>query len=124
MLVLGGMTMKMIHVTIQTKSFDKELEFYQDVVGLQIMTDLRPMGRNMIFLADRQGDTEIEIIENPNADNSGNEHFSIGFKTDDVNAKHSELEEKGFDVSPMINPMPQVQFFFVKDPAGVSVQFM
>lgn len=32
--------------------------------------------------------------------------------------------ETGLDVSPMISPMPQVQFFFVTDHAGVNVQFM
>ncbi len=116
--------MKMLHVTIQTNKFDEEVNFYQDVAGLQIVNDLRSSGRNLIFLADEKGDTEIEIIENPDAEESGNPNISIGFQTDDVLAKHQELTEKGMNVTPMISPMPQVQFFFVKDPAGVSVQFM
>jgi len=35
-----------------------------------------------------------------------------------------ELIRMGLEVSPMISPAPQVHFFFVKDPAGVNVQFM
>ena len=116
--------MKMLHVTIQTSKFEDELNFYTDNVGLKIIRDMRPLGQEMIFLADEEGDTEIEIIGKPDVVDSGNENLSIGFRTDDVETKHKELSDKGIAVSPMINPVPQVKFFFVKDPAGVNVQFM
>ena len=116
--------MKLLHVTIQTGKFEEELHFYEEVVGLQIVRDMRPHGRNMVFLANEECETEIEIIENPDADNAGNKNLSIGFLTGDVLAKREELLAAGMEVTPMIRPNPQVQFFFVKDPAGVSVQFM
>lgn len=116
--------MRMLHVTIQTTKFEDELQFYQEVVGLKVIRDMRAAGRNMIFLADNDGVTEIEIIENPEAKPIQNESISVGFKTDDVVKKHEELEALGFEVSKMIKPNPNVQFFFVKDPAGLSVQFM
>ena len=58
------------------------------------------------------------------AADSGNPNFSIGFHTDDVEGKREALEAAGYDVTPMITPMPDVKFFFVKDPAGVTVQFI
>ncbi|MBR2576603.1 MAG: VOC family protein [Firmicutes bacterium] len=116
--------MKMLHVTIQTNRFEEEMKFYQEVVGLKLSGDMRPRGKNLVFLSDEEGATAIEIIENPGAENSGNENLSVGFKTDDVEAKREELLAAGFDVTPMISPMPQVKFFFVKDPAGMRVQFM
>lgn len=116
--------MKMFHVTIQTEKFEDELQFYMDTIGLKVITDMRPLGRNMIFLADQEGDTEIEIIENPAAKPIENGFLSVGFKTDDVLKKYEELKASGIAVSPMMKPAPNVQFFFVKDPAGVSVQFM
>ena len=58
------------------------------------------------------------------AENAGNEFLSIGFRTQDVEAKREELLEKGLNVSPMVSPGPQVKFFHVTDPAGVRVQFM
>ena len=82
------------------------------------------MGRNMVFLANEEGETEIEIIEVPEAADAGNENLSIGFLTDDVAAKREELSALGLKVSPMISPNPKVSFFFVKDPAGVRIQFM
>ena len=116
--------MKMLHVTIQTNKFEDELLFYQKIIGLQVVRDMRPMGRNMIFLANAEGETEVEIIEVPDAENAGNSYLSIGFLTDDVFAKHEELTAMGLQTTPMISPNPQVHFFFVTDPAGVKVQFM
>ena len=68
--------------------------------------------------------SEIEIIEKSNTDFAGNDNLSIGFKTDDVVAKYEDLKSKGLEVSEMIQPNPFVKFFFVKDPAGVNVQFI
>ena len=116
--------MKMLHVTIRTEKFEEELKFYQEIVGLRITKDMRTMGRNMVFLANEQGETEIEIIDTPDAGNAGNDNLSIGFQTEDVMKKREELIVLGLEATPMISPAPQVQFFFVKDPAGVTVQFM
>lgn len=116
--------MKIRHVTIQTASFEKEIQFYEKYAGLKIQRDMRPMGRNMVFLSDAEGDTEIEIIENPDAVNSGNENLSIGFQTDDPDAICQVLTEEGFSPSPFVSPAPTVRFFFVTDPAGVKVQFI
>lgn len=113
-----------IHVTIQTDKYDEELEFYEKTAGLQVIRDMRSMGRKMVFLADADGDMEIEIIGNPNAVSAGNQHLSIGFQAENLQALYDALTAAGMDVSPMVEPAPHVRFFFVKDPAGVSVQFM
>jgi len=116
--------MKMLHVTIQTKNFEEEIKFYQEQVGLVMQNDMRPMGRNMVFLANGEGETQVEIIENTESTNAGNQFISVGFATEDVAGKRDELRVLGFEVTPMINPAPGVEFFFVTDPAGVKVQFM
>ena len=116
--------MKMLHVTIQTDKSEEEVKFYREIAGLEIVRDMRPAGRNMVFLANGEGETEIEIIEAPNAENAGNEFLSIGFRTADVDAKREELVKLGMEAGPMVSPNPQVRFFFVKDPAGVTIQFM
>lgn len=116
--------MKFLHVTIQTEKFDEEVAFYEKYVGLSIQQDMRPIGRNMLFMADDADGTQIEIIEKEGASDSGNENISIGFKAQDLDAKREELIKGGFAPTPFISPMPQVRFFFVKDPAGVNVQFM
>ena len=116
--------MKLLHVTIRTGRFDEELAFYRDIAGLTIIRDMRPMGRQMVFLANAPGETEIEIIGTPDAGDAGNRYLSVGFQTDDVFKKREELAAKGLEPTLMVSPAPGVNFFFVKDPAGVTVQFM
>ncbi len=116
--------MKLMHVTIRTDKFEEEVNFYKEVAGLQITRDMRPMGRDIVFLANNEHATEIEIIKDEEAKDAGNDNISIGFKSDDLVRKMEELEEKGIRTSGLIKPSPMVKFFFVTDPAGVKVQFM
>lgn len=116
--------MQLLHLTIQTAKFTEELDFYQNIIGLKIVNEMHAPGRAIVFLANAEGDTAIEIIDNPDAEDAGNANLSIGFKTEDVHAKRQELIDKGFEATPVISPAPGVEFFFVKDPAGVSVQFI
>ena len=116
--------MKMLHVTIRTNKFADELAFYSDIVGLRIIRDLRERGRGIVFLADKEEDTCIELIDSPDAGDAGNPFLSVGFETGDVVKMREKLISLGMEVSPMESPMPHVNFFFVKDPAGVTVQFM
>ena len=114
---------KMLHVTIQTNRFEEEIAFYEKEVGLTLQRDMRPK-KALVFLANAEGDTCVEVLRNPEAEQSGNPNLSIGFQADDVTAKREALIAAGYEVTPMISPMPEVQFFFVKDPAGVNVQFI
>ena len=115
--------MKMLHVTIQTNQFESEIEFYEKEVGLTIQRDMRPV-KDLAFLANGEGETCVEVLRNPDAEDAGNQNLSIGFKTEDAEKKREELIAAGYDVTPMISPMPDVKFFFVTDPAGVRVQFI
>ena len=116
--------MKMMHITIQTKNFDEEIKFYLEVIGLAIQREMNGMGRHIVFLGDNEGGMPIEIIDRPDAENSGNQFLSIGYKTEDVVKMREMLLAKGYEVSEMMSPVPQIQFFFAKDPAGVTIQFM
>ena len=107
--------MKMLQVTIRTSKFAEELAFYRDIVGLKIVRDLREKGRAIVFLAD---------VDTPGGDDAGNRLLSIGFDSGDTEKMREKLLEAGMEVSPIESPAPNVRFFFAKDPAGVTVQFM
>lgn len=115
--------MKMIHVTIYTASMEESIKFYENIVGLKIQIDMRPFGTNIVFLAETDSDTKIELIEDAEKAYKGN-GISIGFNAGDVEAKRNELIAAGVETSPLIMPNPQVKFFFVKDPNGVDIQFI
>lgn len=116
--------MKLVHVTIQTKNFEEEINFFEKHVGMEIENRFQGTGKNIVFLTSGEGGSNIEIIENQNAENSGNDNISLGFESEDVEKKREELIAAGYEVTPMISPMPEVKFFFAKDPAGVTIQFM
>lgn len=116
--------MKIAHITIQTRHFEKELHFYETYVNMKVQRDMRPAGRNMVFLAEKDGDTEVEIIEKLDAEDSGNVNLSIGFHAEDLDLLRDKMINDGFEVTPFITPAPKVRFFFVKDPAGINVQFL
>lgn len=115
--------MKLVHVTILTSHFEEELAFYREICGLSVVRDVRP-ARNMVFLADTPDASCIEIIENAEAEDAGSAYLSVGFHCDDVEAKREELMKAGWEVSEMVTPNPHTKFFYVKDPAGVRVQFI
>ena len=115
--------MKFIQVTIRTAAFEEEIRFYQEIAGLTIVRDARP-GRQMVFLADQQGDTCVEILEAEGVKDAGSAYLSIGFQVADAEAMRGDLMAKGLEATEMIQPSTTAKFFYVKDPAGVSVQFL
>ena len=116
--------MKMRHVTINTSCFEEEIEFYRSIAELKVVREMHGPDRDIVFLANAEGETEIEIINTPEALCAGTEYISIGFHAEDVEGKREELAAKGFDPTPIRDVGGGTRFFFVKDPAGVRVQFI
>ena len=115
--------MKMVHVTINTSKLEESIKFYEEIVGLKIVRDLRGHGpAKIVFLAEEAGDTCIELIDSSEAYKGTG--LSIGFHVDDVAAHRDALVDKGMDVSPIISPNPATKFFFTFDPNGVKIQFI
>ncbi len=116
--------MKIKHITINSARLEESIRFYEETAGLSIQRDLRGKGpSNIVFMGDSAGETCVELISNPDEPYSG-EGISIGFEVDDVAAYHKELMSRGMELTPVISPVPGTSFFFVKDPNGVTVQFI
>ena len=116
--------MKMGHVTIRTDKFEEEIRFFQDLAGLHIVADMRDKGSDIVFLAEKDEYTRIEIIRQDDAVKSGNEYISIGFESSDLEKLREDFIARGIAGGSLISPAPPVKFFFVKDPAGVNIQFV
>ena len=117
--------MKFCWCTIRVDNMEESLKFYQEIVGLSITRKFAAgPGVEITFLG--AGGTEIELICNPKQKTHGNiEGISLGFEVDSVDEKIKEITEKGLKVeSGPVKPNPHVSFFFVKDPSGVTIQFV
>jgi len=116
--------MKLSHVTILTSKIEDEIRFYEEFVGLQLIEDLREVGSNIVFLAENEQASRIELIENEKMDRISCKGITIGFECRDLSDKMRQLEEAGFKPGKLIVPNDRVEFFFVEDPAGAKVQFI
>lgn len=85
---------------------------------------MSPQGQKIVFLANAKGDTEIEIIDNPDAAQVDCKALSIGFDAKDPDELREQLIQEGFSPTPFISPAPVVSFFYVNDPARLAVQFL
>lgn len=112
------------HITIRTDKLDGSIDFYEKVAGLNIVRDLRKIDAQIVFLADADGDTRIELIQVPAGNGYCGSGISIGFHTNDAAGLREKLLKDGFQASDIISPNPSVRFFFVPDPNGVQIQFV
>lgn len=116
--------MKMAHVTIHSRCIEASVNFYRQVVHLTIQQDMRPLGAPIVFLANGEGETCVELIAAEEGEAYSGTGISLGFHVENVASYREELAEKGYEPTPLISPNPQTRFFFVKDPNGLSIQFI
>ena len=116
--------MEMVHITIQTSRFEEEIAFYETYVGLEIQRDMRSVGKELVFLGNRKESTMLEIIREQDAPEYENKYLSLGFHTNDLDSVREKLVSSGLNPTPFMTPIPGVRFFYVRDPAGVIVQFI
>jgi lactoylglutathione lyase len=116
--------MKFLWTTIHVKDMDESLKFYQDIVGLELKRRFNAgPGMELAFLG--VGETEIELVCAEHDIHPGNiVGISIGFSIENADDFRKILMDMGLVVSDMIKPNPMMQFFYVKDPNGVNVQFV
>jgi lactoylglutathione lyase len=115
--------MKICHVTIFVKSLEQSLAFYRDCLGLQVFRRFQSGEAEIVFLSG--GETAIELICSPaRREVSFGRDISIGFEVPSAEDMKAFLKQKGIATENIIQPNPNVQFFFATDPDGVRVQFV
>lgn len=117
--------MKFCWCTIRVSNMEESLKFYTEIIGLSINRRFEAgPGMEISFLTD--GEVEIELIYEPNYKVKNSvEGISLGFKVKSVDEMINYVKEKGLVVEKeIIQPNPHTKFFYVKDPNGVSIQFV
>jgi lactoylglutathione lyase len=125
------MKTNMIWATITVQSIERSLPFYQDLLGLEIVRRFMPHpGLELCFLKDENG-MEIELLEHKSSEVesvppavAAPSNLTLGFKVEDLNAALETCQEKGIAILSGPFEGGGVRFFFVKDPDGISIQFV
>lgn len=115
--------------TLHVKDLDASVKFYKDAVGLKVIRrfEARP-GVAIAFMgyAEDEVETQLELICDVNKQNfPQSDQVSLGFDVTSLRGTKDLLETLGIELySSIIQPNPKTKFFYVKDPDGVSVQFI
>lgn len=115
--------MKFYHLTFMVRDIEKSAQFYQELVGLKIVRRFQAGPGEVMFLANEEGETMIELVCMPEGQKFEGKGMFICFESDDVYATRAQAEAMGLNPSDMRNPDPHSLYFYVYDPDGVSVEF-
>jgi predicted enzyme related to lactoylglutathione lyase len=112
---------KVANVIIPVADQDRALEFYTEVLGLEKRVDL-PFGpgNRWIEVAPSGADTPIAICPpGPNV-TPGGKDTGISLQTDDIDAYHAQLKERGVDVDAEVSRFGDAvpPIFWFRDPEG------
>lgn len=118
--------MRYAHTTIIVKDIEKSIKFYEEVAGLTVMRKFNAGPTKILaFLADKEGDTEVELIQDASeASTYSGQGISLGFAVDDINEYLSKMQSMGYETTEIISPNPVTKFFYVSDPDGLKIQLI
>ena len=117
--------MKFCWSTINVIDMDESLDFYQEIIGLELNRKFTAQsGMQIAFLGN--GETKVELISNAkNEEIEIGKDISIGFEVDSVDEMITFIKEKGLSVfEGPYQPNPYTKFFYILDPNGLRIQFV
>jgi catechol 2,3-dioxygenase-like lactoylglutathione lyase family enzyme len=111
-------------VVVPVSDQERAIEFYVETLGFEKRADV-PFGEGYrwVEVAPAGAVTTLAIVPPPPGKPTGNVETGIGLQTDDIDADHADLEERGVDVDAEVSRMgdPVPPLFWVRDPDGNSL---
>ena len=108
-------------VCIPVSDQDRAIEFYVETLGFEKRADV-PFGNGYrwVEVAPSGADTTIAIVPPPPGKPTGGMETGIGLDTEDIDAVHADLTERGVDVDAEVSRMgdPVPPLFWLRDPDG------
>jgi catechol 2,3-dioxygenase-like lactoylglutathione lyase family enzyme len=108
-------------VIIPVSDQDRMVEFYTDALGLEKRQDV-PFGDEVegrwVEVAPSGAETPIAICPPGPDGDAGGKDTGIGLQTDDIEAYHAQLKDRGVDVDAEVSRMgdPVPPLFWFRDP--------
>lgn len=117
--------MNVLWTTISVKSMEESLRFYQDIVGLPLDSKFTAGTDTEISFLGGEG-AKVELIYNKkNSDINIGKDVSMGFPVKSLDEKMEFLKGKGIQIQGgPFQPNSHIRFFFIKDPNGMTIQFV
>lgn len=111
--------------TITTAVLKESIAFYTELLGLRIAREFTsPVGVQFVFMSDDNG-FEIELIAPPSAPEvTAPNNLSMGYEVPNLDVMIEAVNAFGIQIEGEVVTVPHTRFCFVKDPNGVTVQFV
>lgn len=107
---------------VVVKDLEKSIEFYETIAGLSISERIIEVDGGAVYMANKEGETMIELISMPQMQKFEGKGFFITFSTDNLDEMHELAVSKGLNPSVIKQPDSKSRYFYVYDPDGISVQ--
>lgn len=116
--------MKFCWSTIYVKDMKESLKFYEEIVGLKVANRFcAGPDTEIVFLG--EGETMVELICNKKQKSIDiGKDISWGFEVDSVEDKMMFLKDLAIPIEGPFSPNAYTRFFFIKDPNGLTIQFV
>jgi len=122
--------MKLLHAMIRVKNIEKSLKFYQELFDLNLVNEMRLDDCSLYFLADQDGQTQIELTYNDETPEEGYEigtgfgHFAFGVKSMDEFTLKMQNMGYNYLYEPFKLPNHDLKIAFMKDPDGYEIELI
>jgi lactoylglutathione lyase len=124
--------MRILHTMLRVGNLEKSLQFYTDILGMQLLRQKDyPEGRfTLAFVGygDEASNSVLELTHNWDTDryNPGEGYGHIAIEVDDVYAACEHIKSKGGEVVREAGPMKHGNSIlaFVRDPDGYMVELL
>ncbi|MEY8001720.1 VOC family protein [Clostridium sp. Mt-5] len=113
-------------ITLNVEDMEKSLEFYHELLGVEILKRFSPGKEVEIVMLGEENKPKIELICNKkNKVKNQSEGISIGFEVEWLDEAMSYVKSKNIPIKKgPISPSPKVRFFFIEDPNGIQIQLV
>ena len=108
------------HVGIPVKDRKVALEFYRDILGLEVIPSMVD-AENIVWMRAADG-TMLHLIEPPPGQDAAGHHFAM--EVEDFDSAVQELQASGYEVDETTGERHDGQrYIFANDPDGNRVEF-
>lgn len=116
--------MKLGYLTILVRDLDASVTFYRKLAGLQELRRFNPGIGEIVFLANAQGETMLELIQCEGAQTVSVQGMVLSFCAGDrLEEVWQTAHDFGYTPSGIIDNPPKPKHFTVPDPDGIPVEF-
>ena len=122
--------MKFLHAMIRVSNLEKSLEFYKEILGFDIVKELRLEDCTLYYLGCKEsGDFQIELTDNDekvDGYENGNAFGHFAFAADDLTEVAKKMKKMGIDwlYEPYELSKINSKIAFLKDPDGNEIELI